>query len=923
MRILRVGTARPLLPSPHFSQTTRSRLLKKKTVMSALSPNERAGSTDPPGEGDDRSFHTARGTPPWTPQRPPPTANDDDDDDDAAPSMLSAVEVPSVMLLTTADASKVVAPAAERWGPEGGGASPHVPPPPGAEVRPHHREKPADSNSQTDDRTRRTLTDTAAGPPPAPAPNPAAAPAPSSAAARAGGDDMLSAIEGEEEDSFDDGDLETSTVSAAFSSDDADEGGPASSRPSSSIRGVTEMTTTPTTIVASRARRSAFYHRGARSSSAEKAHRRRERRLMSGSEDRHRHAQTTMEASHDHPRRLDATTAGRRPPPLSTGGGGEHRDADVALPLASVSRGVRSSVVQAEEAVPRAAPLVVSRLAEGGAMPAASAAAVSFTAPSSTASATSSIASTTSPLSVALLIVLPTIFLLSVLGIFRTAPLPLCGQQCPCNAGDATSFTLFYYMFFRSFPRCLVSALLLQIIVKAMLHDRAARDAALEQKKAAAAAATVRIRRSLEDESARRSPVDDDRGMRGDAAGSHGEDRTSASSPPLFPPFQLPTVKESLQQWHVLTLLLSSIGVDAAVYGIASQLGLDDGFRVPTWVFAVIIPPMIFAGLKGCIFAAAPVILLQINPAFISFIVPQYNNQLATRFADTLLPVWPGVVALLDRFWFYLAVAAMPESAPPMVRLISAHLGCYYSQGLLVAGAMSLDPAHRTTQAAVFGTLLVLLEFLLSTHYVDRALLQLRNYAVGCVCRLKQRRRRRSATGLPEQEGEEGRVSDAIPPGPSHHQVRTVGTAPSSEGERDGTTLDADDRAAEAAGCQRATFHAMDERLLSAYVRIPLSGMVCFAGVPFLALSRTIIKIDMVDCYGAPTAAAWTPEAQSKRWTGLGFVTGLMFLVAFMTAAHRKATGAWVAPIVLPPPWSIIVGAYMVVSGLETFRYMS
>lgn len=229
--------------------------------------------------------------------------------------------------------------------------------------------------------------------------------------------------------------------------------------------------------------------------------------------------------------------------------------------------------------------------------------------------------------------------------------------------------------------------------------------------------------------------------------------------------------------------LLFACAVEMAVSSLDAPLY----YIIPARAFAMALPDFIYIVVHRSILCAPPIIWLQLIPIIFQIVLPQY-----VPLTDPVVVLWPVFVGAIDRLLLYMLWAMMPECADGVFRTVSVHVTAFYAQAVVVATVLHFDIQETPGLVAIYALLVGGLEFLFSTHWVDRIVLSIAN-KVGSCCKSNDE------------------SSDF-------------------------------------------SFGGHDLRLMSAYSRHATFTLALAAVVPLLGIRSWPLNLNLVDCWGTPQA---------------------------------------------------------------------
>lgn len=177
-------------------------------------------------------------------------------------------------------------------------------------------------------------------------------------------------------------------------------------------------------------------------------------------------------------------------------------------------------------------------------------------------------------------------------------------------------------------------------------------------------------------------------------------------------------------KWNpgVWGLACGALLVAIVVETLVSGFDMPRYLTVPVRAFAFGLPFFTYCALRRALPAAAPVLWLQFLPLAYELLVPRYLEA-----PIAMVAVWPLVVAVVDRIFFYCLVLMLPATCSEHVKVMAAHVAAYYSQAIVAAMPLGIDMDANPAIVVVYFVLVAGTEFLLSAHWLDRLLLFIAN----------------------------------------------------------------------------------------------------------------------------------------------------------------------------------------------------
>jgi hypothetical protein len=148
---------------------------------------------------------------------------------------------------------------------------------------------------------------------------------------------------------------------------------------------------------------------------------------------------------------------------------------------------------------------------------------------------------------------------------------------------------------------------------------------------------------------------------------------------------------------------------------------------IPLSAVQVSVPAFVYCVVQKNIAVAAPAVWLQLVPTILALVLPQYVDA-----PTALIMVIPILVGVIDRVLFYVLVAMMPESSTAATRTAAVFCQSFYPQLLTLVFPLALDLFEEPILVVLYAVEVCMIEFLLSTHWVDRAILAIAN-RIPCV----------------------------------------------------------------------------------------------------------------------------------------------------------------------------------------------
>ena len=408
---------------------------------------------------------------------------------------------------------------------------------------------------------------------------------------------------------------------------------------------------------------------------------------------------------------------------------------------------------------------------------------------------------------------------------FSRAGMIVCGISCECTLGESIAFAGSFFLAQQA-PRCLLFAFAADRLVRSLRAGRGG---------AAAAAA------------------EDGDGHHANA--NHHDDVLGGASATLI---------RAVRRKRPWILALGSLVVTVLVEWLVATLKPEPWFLLPGRALEVALPTFAFCAAYSALAAAVPLVWLQVMPIIFQILVPSFVD-----LPVAVVVIWPVVVPIFEQIFFYALFMTMPSVADAQLRTASVYVASFYSRAVIVTTALSLD-MDRVNNAggllALYCVLHGLVEFVLSTHWIDQGLLAMANALRHC------------------GDGDE------------NDSAVTAATA--------------------AAGSY--TFGGHDLRLMAAYVRHVAAAYALAVCVPLLAVRSWPVAVKACpDCNGEPrTGNGW--------WIIWGALAGTLAVSWGCTLLRRWRAKAVMRPLLIGcPVWALLVAMYLALSAPEALAYVS
>lgn len=429
------------------------------------------------------------------------------------------------------------------------------------------------------------------------------------------------------------------------------------------------------------------------------------------------------------------------------------------------------------------------------------------------------------------------------------------------------------------------------------------------------------------------------------------------------------TMAEMVKNGRVWALAAGAALLSIGVRGVVAALALPAvGWEVPTYAVVTGLPFLIYTTAMGHTLLCFTPLWLQWLPLLFSLVIPQYQRAQYTPFVIGT----PVFVAVVERLLFYVLHLGVPEWVPDDQKLLITHISTFYAHALVAIMALALE-VTSPTNAVLYFLLVVAVECFLATHWLDRALLAMKNWMVLKCSQYEQggndleaknddeqqqqpqergmgntngQQQRfphledtttttaaaaggggggNIARGREEQEEEEPRP---LPPAPA-----TERPSSSLSPQHQRTGPDEEDRppqpppsppppstAEQPPPFAPSTFGESDIRLIGAYSRQVSFALALLAVAPVLVLGQVPLKVRTTDCAGH---LHLSETSTGNLWAKWGVVVGGWGLAFLLTTLHRLVTSAMLRPLVVQSVgWQLLCALYMVTTIFSAFSIL-